>query len=155
MSYTLENVTENIKVWFNKDPVRPELGVGFKTSHGREVYALKNNSLKDDEDKYVAFMCVAYTSEVPSSVYDLDYLYYGKASVAVPYSVWRYEKGAGKKIVDQIIDLMSKSKTVKRVVTLSPQTEMARNFHIRNGAVKIRTNEDTVNFEYELNKDAD
>ena len=48
MSYTLENVTENIKVWFNKDPVRPELGVGFKTSHGREVYALKNNSLKDD-----------------------------------------------------------------------------------------------------------
>ena len=38
---------------------------------------------------------------------------------------------------------------VDRFVTLSPPTEMAERFHIKNGAIKLRVNEETVNFEYE------
>ena len=39
-------------------------------------------------------------------------------------------------------------KTVKRFVTLSPCTEMARKFHLQNGAIELRQNEWTVNYEY-------
>ena len=37
---------------------------------------------------------------------------------------------------------------IKRFVTLSPKTEMAKKFHLRNGATELQENETTVNFEY-------
>jgi len=37
---------------------------------------------------------------------------------------------------------------VKRFITLSPQTEMARRFHLRNGAVVLQVNTTSVNYEY-------
>ena len=37
-----------------------------------------------------------------------------------------------------------------RYVTLSPKTEMARKFHLRNGATLLKENEFTFNFEYRL-----
>jgi len=39
---------------------------------------------------------------------------------------------------------------IKRYVTLSPKTEMAKNFHLKNGAKWIAENETTNNFEYFL-----
>jgi hypothetical protein len=33
-------------------------------------------------------------------------------------------------------------------VTLSPKTDMARKFHLKNGAKIFRENEETVNYEY-------
>ena len=38
------------------------------------------------------------------------------------------------------------------LITLSPLTEMARTFHLRNGAEEIRVNEETQNFEYTIIK---
>ncbi len=38
---------------------------------------------------------------------------------------------------------------IKRYVTLSPLTEMARRFHLRNGAKELQVNSETQNFEYE------
>jgi len=38
--------------------------------------------------------------------------------------------------------------TVTRFVTLSPKTDMAHRFHIRNGARMLRENADTINYEY-------
>jgi len=37
---------------------------------------------------------------------------------------------------------------LKRFVTLSPKTEMAHNFHIKNGAFVFRKNRQSVNYEY-------
>jgi hypothetical protein len=37
---------------------------------------------------------------------------------------------------------------LNRLVTLSPLTEMAEKFHLRNGAKLIQKNETTQNFEY-------
>jgi len=34
------------------------------------------------------------------------------------------------------------------VITMSPKTDMARDFHIRNGATVLRINRTTVNYEY-------
>ena len=39
---------------------------------------------------------------------------------------------------------------VRRFVTLSPLTEMARKFHIKNGAKFIGKHQDCQNFEYEV-----
>ncbi len=145
MMYTLENVTENIEAWFNKDPVRPELNVEFKTKDGREVYALK-----DEDGSFKAFLCLAYVTDVPTNTEELDLLTSIDGHIAVPYTVWSYQRGAGKEIINRVLDMAKNDLSTKRVITLSPLTKMARDFHIRNKAVEIRTNKSTVNFEYTL-----
>jgi len=37
---------------------------------------------------------------------------------------------------------------ITRFVTLSPKTEMARKFHLKNGAFVMRENESSINYEY-------
>lgn len=142
MKYELENVTENILVWTGQDPVRPELSDEFRTASGREVYGLL-----DESGEYKAFICVAYASEIPASVDDLAALTASGSIVVVPYSVWSHQRGAGKEIIRQV-SLLLRRRGIERVVTLSPPTDMARRFHLRNGAIELRVNETTVNFEY-------
>ena len=48
--------------------------------------------------------------------------------------------------------MIKKSNHLNRLVTLSPLTEMARKFHLRNGAVELLVNETTQNFEYKVIK---
>ena len=81
---------------------------------------------------------------------ELDELTSVDGQIIIPYTVWSYEKGAGREIINRVVDLVKNSEMARRVVTLSPQTEMARRFHLRNDAVELRVNETTVNFEYEV-----
>ena len=147
MSYTLENVTTNIDLWFNKDPVRPELSVEFRTEGGREVFGLK-----DESGDYKAFLCLARTADIPTSVEELSTLTTMGGSIAVPYTVWSYQRGAGREILNQVLSLMQRANTVSRVVTLSPLTKMARDFHLRNHAFELQVNKSTANFEYIMEK---
>ena len=144
MNYTLKNVTKNIDLWFNKDPVRPSLDVKFRIKAGREVFGLM-----DEHGEYKAFMCVAYTTDVPKNVESMEVLTSVNGDIAVPYTVWSYQKGAGKEIINQALSLMQK-RHISRVVTLSPLTEMAKRFHLRNDAIELQVNETTANFEYSL-----
>ena len=131
MKYKLELVTSKPELWKSTDPVRPELGVSYKTYPGRNVYGLK-----DESDDYVAFCCVARTWD---------------GSVCVPYTVWSLRKGAGTAIINELLRLIRESDDgIKRVVTLSPVTEMARKFHLKNGAKQVCRNVATVNFEYTI-----
>ena len=71
--------------------------------------------------------------------------------VAVFYTVWSYDKGAGREIVNTVAEhIKTTNPYVKRYVTLSPLTEMARNFHLRNGAKFISKHTNCQNFEYTL-----
>ena len=88
---------------------------------------------------------MAYVNSIPKTVEELDLLSVPSGSIAVPYTVWSYERGSGRKIIKELISI---SKHISRVVTLSPPTKMAERFHIRNGALKIYDNKTTVNFEY-------
>ena len=54
-----------------------------------------------------------------------------------------------KKSKAKIFKLIKKTHHLNRLITLSPLTEMARKFHLSNGAVQIQVNETTQNFEYE------
>ena len=60
------------------------------------------------------------------------------------------KKGGGKLIVKEVFKLIKKSNHLNRLITLSPLTEMARNFHLNNGAIELQVNEETQNFEYKI-----
>ena len=124
------------------DPVRPHISAAWRTRPGKEVYGLYN------EEKLRAVICVAYTDEVPTCERDLGW---PGTDVAVFYTVWSYDKGAGREIVNTVAEhIKTTNPYIKRYVTLSPLTEMARNFHLRNGAKFISKHTDCQNFEYIL-----
>ena len=119
---------EQVYALCKDDPVRPHLAADWRMRTGREVYALK------EDDDITAVICVAYMDEVPKNEQDMKW---PGISVAVFYTVWSYKKGAGRKIVLEATKHIKKVHTnIKRFVTLSPLTEMAERFHLRNGAKK-------------------
>jgi hypothetical protein len=139
-----------------EDPVRPELDLTFRQTYGRKIYGLK-----DDEGDIAAIMCFAFTDEVPTTVEEMDRLSYDAAlqathragvqgSIAIAYTVWAKKKGGGRAIVNEVYKMVKKSNHLNRLVTLSPLTEMARNFHIKNGAKELQVNKTTQNFEYDI-----
>ena len=141
----------------SKDPVRPELDNDFRTSYGRKIYGVKY------KDEIHAVMCFAFTNKIPKTVKELDllskdaFLQSAQRSqkigkIAIAYTVWSTKKGGGKLIVKEVFKVIKKSKHLNRLVTLSPLTEMARNFHLRNGAEELQVNETTQNFEYKIIK---
>ena len=60
------------------------------------------------------------------------------------------KKGGGKLIVKEVFKKIKKSHHLNRLVTLSPLTEMARKFHLRNGAIELGVNKESQNFEYKI-----
>ena len=70
--------------------------------------------------------------------------------IAIAYTIWSKKKGGGKLIVKEVFKKIKQSNHLNRLITLSPLTEMARNFHLRNGAIELQVNEKTQNFEYKI-----
>ena len=134
-----------------EDPVRPELTLGFRITHGRKIFGLKYN------DEIEAIICVALCPEVPHTVREMDYMSQaansnGHGEIVVAYTVWSRKRGAGKEIVKKLGEWCTKQHC-SRLVTLSPLTPMATHFHIKNGAKQVHINDQSQNFEYKLNND--
>ena len=140
-----------------EDPIRPELNNEFRTKYGRKIFGVKY------QGEIHAVMCFAYTNKIPKSVDELDKLSHDAflqsalrdqnvGQIAIAYTVWSKKKGGGKLIVKEVFKKIKKSNHLNRLVTLSPLTEMATNFHLRNGAKLIQINHDTQNFEYKIIK---
>jgi len=166
LNKNLENFFEWVKgaelVELNKcntdeDPVRPELSNNFRTGFGRKIFGVKY------KNEIHAVMCFAYTNEIPRSVDELEKLSHDAylqsalrdqniGKIAVAYTVWSKRKGGGKLIVKEVYKKIKKSNHLNRLVTLSPLTDMATNFHLKNGASLIQINETTQNFEYQVIK---
>ena len=138
-----------------EDPVRPELDNEFRTGFGRKIYGVEY------QGEIHAVMCFAYTNEIPKSVDELKKLSTDAflqsamrdqkgGQIAIAYTVWSKKKGGGKLIVKEVFKKIKKSNHLNRLVTLSPLTEMAKNFHERNGAKLVQINETTQNFEYKV-----
>jgi len=124
------------------DPVRPHIPAEWRTTGGREVYGL----FEDESAEILrAVICVAYTDQVPTNESEMDNR---GTDVAVFYTVWSYDRGAGRDIVLSVAEHIKNTTFVKRYVTLSPLTEMAERFHLRNGAELIGKYDDCQNFEY-------
>jgi hypothetical protein len=137
----IRELTDPLLDYLKDDPVRPEIPREFRVSGQRFVSALV-------EDQPRAMVCVSLHDFVPETVADLSQDP-AEPDTAIFYTIWSYAPGAATELlfatVDQIRELYP---TVRRFVTLSPKTEMARKFHLRNGAHVLRENTDTVNYEY-------
>ena len=130
--------------YLKDDPVRPHLPMAWRIQDGREVYGLE-----DDNGNMRAVVCVAYTNGVAITEDDLNNT--ANPDTAMFYTVWSYDKGAGREIIFSVAEVIRKNKLqIKRAVTLSPLTDMAETFHLRNGAKFLRKGETCQNFEYEL-----
>tara|TARA_B100001063_G_C16340646_1_gene346600 strand:+ start:138 stop:530 length:393 start_codon:yes stop_codon:yes gene_type:complete len=120
------------------DPVRPHIE---KTSVGKQIYVLDDMS---------AVICICYCTQIPITEEELEKYKDDSGSIAVAYTVWSHKKGAGRTIVNELLALMKAKKDVEKLVTLSPLTEMAKKFHIRNGATLVSKSDTCQNFEYNL-----
>jgi len=136
-----------------EDPIRPELNNNFRTNYGRKIYGVQY------KNEIHAVMCFAYTNKIPKSVEELNKYSHDAflqsamrdqniGQIAIAYTVWSKKKGGGKLIVKEVFKKIKKSNHLDRLVTLSPLTEMASNFHSKNGAKLLQINETTQNFEY-------
>ena len=141
----------------NEDPVRPELDNAFRTSYGRKIYGVRY------KNEIHAVMCFAFTNKVPKDVTQLDKFSHDAflqstqrgqtvGQIAIAYTVWSKKRGGGKLIVKEVFKKIKKSNHLNRLVTLSPLTDMATKFHLRNGAKLLQVNESTQNFEYIVSK---
>ena len=139
----------------DEDPVRPELDIIFRRSYGRKIFGVKYNK------EIYAIMCFGFTNEVPTTVKELDLMTrdahlksamrdQNVGQIAIAYTIWSKKKGGGKLIVKEVFKMIKKSNHLNRLITLSPLTEMARNFHLKNGASELQVNKETQNFEYKI-----
>ena len=119
------------------DPVRKNIPYEWRVnSPKREIFHL--------EEK--AVLCVAHLNAIPTTEEELMSFEWGQFSIF--YTVWSKEKGLGRKIIIDTWNLLKMQHTGNRYITMSPKTEMAMKFHLKNGAILLQENPETNNFEY-------
>ena len=149
---------EETQKYIEQDTVRPHLSADYRTSQGRQVWALFEDQYAvahTPRETPLAIICVAYTNCAPTNETELHW--YSAASgegavttdTAVFYTVWSYAKGAGREIVNSVAEHIQQTRSeINRWVTLSPLTDMAKQFHLRNGAVQHSVYTTAQIFEY-------
>lgn len=142
----ITDITDPLLKFIKDDPVRPEIPVDFRVSPNRFVSGL----IEGEDPK--AMVCVSLCDNVPSSVTELAQEAMAPTT-AIFYTIWSYAPGAGRELLEETVkEIQAKFPNVTRFVTLSPKTEMARRFHLKNGASVFRENDESVNYEYEVLK---
>ena len=142
MLHTITTLTEEIVKLLKDDPVRPEIPADRRVNQNSRIYMLK------DGDTTQAITCVKFLESIPAAVEDLVEGV-NSATTAVFYTIWSYTAGAGRDlIVEAQRSIESEFPGIRTYVTLSPKTEMARRFHLKNGAGIYRENLDTINYIY-------
>ena len=124
------------------DPVRPHIPLEQRINEAAELLILKAG------EEILAATCMQWLKDIPRDEQDLIGMDKDK-NVAVFYTIWSYSPGAGQALIKQAASwILKEYENVQDIVTLSPQTEMARKFHHKNGATTLRTNETSVNYQY-------
>ena len=142
MLHTITTITEEIVALLRDDPVRPEIPADRRVNSNSRIYMLK------DGDQTQAVTCVKFLTSIPAAVEDLvDFA--ESATTAVFYTIWSYTAGSGRVLIEAAQkSIEAEFPRIETYVTLSPKTEMARRFHLKNGAGVYRENSDTVNYIY-------
>lgn len=160
------NVNDHLYL-IKDDPVRPDL---FDNNRKRfeapfHVYAEVN----DETGEIAAVVCVVICKFVPQDEVQIEAVAAGKlpkierhlakreaangplGTVLCPYSVWSYQRGHGRKLINNLLEATPVlHEEVDALITMSPMTDTALNFHLNNGADIFATNEDTINYVYEI-----
>lgn len=143
MLYTIQDLQDNLLGLIKDDPVRPEIPVEQRVNANSKIFVLK-----DDNDQPLAVTCVKFLEMIPKTVEDLADTVVN-TNTAVFYTIWSYAQGAGRRLIEEAqAKIKLERPEVTTYVTLSPKTEMARRFHLKNGAEVFQENETTVNYLY-------
>jgi hypothetical protein len=144
MLHVIKDLQDQLLELIKDDPVRPELALEFRVNDNSKIFVLIN----DDQQKPMAVTCVKFLNVIPESVEDLAQTV-SAANTAVFYTIWSYAKGAGQQLIREVQGSIEREyPDVETYVTLSPKTDIARNFHLKNGAEIYRENLTTVNYLY-------
>jgi hypothetical protein len=144
----IQDLTHRLLDFIKDDPVRPEISKDFRVSDGRMVAALT-----DEEQNPEAMVCVSFHDFVPENVEGLNKTAQ-VPTTAIFYTIWSYKSGKGQELLFRAVKgIQEQYPSVTRFVTLSPKTNMARRFHLKNGAIVFRENLDTTNYEYTVEKE--
>ncbi len=142
MLHTITSLDHYIMTYIKDDPVRPELSREFRVQPGRFISA----HIEGSQPR--AIVCVSLHDRIPTTVEELHAVA-TQPTVAIFYTIWSYSPGAGRALLlDTVNDIRSRIPGITRFVTLSPKTEMAKRFHLKNGAFVLQENSETVNYEY-------
>ena len=126
---------EQVSRVITTDPVRPHISAESRLLPARDIFHLDHK----------AYICLVYIDRVPP---DEECLLSANCG---PVAVWSLQKGMGREIIFRTRDMIQESWRFKRLVTLSPKTDMAMKFHLSNGAELIAENIRSNNFEYPIN----
>ena len=129
---------DHVRIYIQKDPVRPHMKAESRIALGREMYHI-------DEQ---AFICLAFLNKIPVSEDEL--LTSNVGDIAVAYTVWSLKRGLGRKIIFETQKCIQDTFRFSRLVTLSHKTEMAVKFHLSNGATLLQESDHAYNFEYNI-----
>jgi hypothetical protein len=142
MLHTITTITDDLETLIKDDPVRPEIPLTDRVNVNSRMYVLKNG------DKTEAVTCVKFLNSIPEAVEDMAGLV-ESATTAVFYTIWSYAAGAGRTLIQEAQkSIESEFPGIQTYVTLSPKTEMAKRFHLKNGAGVYRENSTTINYIY-------
>jgi hypothetical protein len=142
MLYTITTPDDGLITVIKDDPVRPEIPASDRVNHNSRIYVWMNG------DETAAVTCVKFLESVPAAVEDMADMV-GSATTAVFYTIWSYAAGAGRVLIQEAQkSIETEFPGIQTYVTLSPKTEMARRFHLKNGARELRENLNTINYIY-------
>lgn len=142
MLHLITSITDKLIEYIKDDPVRPEITKEFRVDNNRFVAALV------EEDKPTSMVCVSLHDFIPESVEDLHRTV-DTPTTAVFYTIWSYKPGSGAILLREAVkNLKDKNPNITNFVTLSPKTELAKRFHLKNGAIILRENNSTINYQY-------
>lgn len=138
----IKDLNDPLTKLIKDDPVRPHIPLEQRINDTAEILMLKAG------EEVLAATCMQWLKDIPKTEQDLLDLKETK-DVAVFYTIWSYSPGAGQSLIKQAAEWLLKDfPEIKAIVTLSPQTEMAKRFHHKNGATTYRENETSVNYKY-------
>lgn len=149
MLYLIKTETDQYFNFLIQDPVRPSIPHKQRIGINKDVFVSTG-----DQGEVKAITCVSYQSDIPVAEQGL-FADTTEPSVAIFYTIWSYVPGAGRSLIFNAVDYIKHNKpNIRRFVTLSPSTDMAKRFHVKNGAVIHRVNPESVNYEYVIPSDA-
>lgn len=139
----IKNLSETFLKLLSEDPVRPHIPYIDRIGDNKDVFVMR-----DESDNVTAITCVSYQNTIPTSESELFFVS-DEPDTAIFYTIWSYRQGAGRQLIFESVKYIKENKpNIKRFVTLSPKTDMAKKFHLKNGAIVFRENGETVNYEY-------
>jgi len=142
MLYIIRDLSDNFFNLLKEDPIRPHLSHQKRVGKNRAIF------LDKELETANAITCVSYQLHIPQSETEL-FEETDNPDKAIFYTIWSYRAGKGRSLlIDTVNYIRQHNKSINRFITLSPKTEMARRFHLNNGAIVLRENKDTINYEY-------